>query len=81
MGSERGIQTRQDGRSSSQAGREDSSQVYRIAEVERDPSLGNLCLRNYKGHRGNWLRLLPSVPVMELAMTLSYSIALPKECQ
>lgn len=64
------------------AGRQtDSSQVYRSREVERDPSLYNLCMRNHKGHRGNWLRLLPSVPVMVLAMTLSYSIALPKDCQ
>lgn len=63
------------------AGRQDSSKVYRSTEVERDPSLCNLCSRNHKGHRGNWLRLLPSVPVMVLAMTLSYSIALPKDCQ
>lgn len=63
------------------AGRLGCSQIQRPAEVETDPSLCNPYLRNHKGHRGNGLSLLLSVSVMVLAMTLSYSIALPKDCQ
>lgn len=47
----------------------------------RGPSLHNPCSWNHKGHRGNRLRSFPPVPVMVLATTLSYSIALPKDFQ
>lgn len=63
------------------AGRLDCWQIQRPAEVETDPFLYNPYLRNHKGHRGNGLSLLLSVSVMVLAMTLSYSITLPKDCQ